>query len=77
MDLGIIIAIVGSAFAIVGVMIALFLWTRGEANADRRDIVNLIIAIKDDAANFRHEMSLEMKDFHNRLCIIEENRNRK
>jgi len=77
MDLGIIIAIVGSSFAIVGVMIALFLWTRGEANADRRDIVNLIIAIKDDAANFRKEMADEMKDFHARLCVIEENRGRK
>ena len=62
-DLGIIIAIVGSAIAIVGVMIALFLWTRGEANADRRDIVNLIVAIKE-----------EMKDFHARLCVIEERR---
>jgi hypothetical protein len=62
-DLGIIIAIVGSAIAIVGVMIALFLWTRGEANADRRDIINLIVAIKE-----------EMKDFHARLCVIEERR---
>ena len=62
-DLGIIIAIVGSAIAIVGVMIALFLWTRGEANADRRDIVNLIVAIKE-----------ETKYFHARLCVIEERR---
>ena len=40
-------------------------------------IVNLIIAIKDDAANFRKEMAQEMRDFHARLCVIEENRSRK
>ena len=34
----------------------LFFWNRSESNADRRDMVNLIIQIKD-----------EMKDFHGRL----------
>jgi hypothetical protein len=63
-DLGLVIAIVGSAAAIVGVMIALILRYRGEANADRRDIVNLIIAIQQ-----------EIKDFPARLCAIEERRN--
>lgn len=77
MDLGITLTIIGSNVAIIGTMIALFLWSRGEANADRRDIVNLIIAIKDDAANFRREMAEEAKDFHARLCVIEENRGRK
>lgn len=76
MDLGIIIAVVGSAIAIVGVMIALFLWTRSEANADRRDIVNLIIAIKEDAHAFSEKMAAESKDFHTRLCLIEERRNK-
>ncbi len=59
-DLGLIIAIVGSALAIVGTVIALFLWNRSEANADRRDFAILIREI--------HE---EMKDFHNRLIKIE------
>lgn len=70
MDLGIIVAIVGSTIAIVGVVLALFLWNRGEANADRRAIVDLIIAIKEDV----HAIQLEMKDFHGRLCTIEERR---
>jgi hypothetical protein len=43
----------------------IFFWMRAEANADRRDIVNLIVSIKE-----------ELKDFHGRLCAIEE-RNRK
>lgn len=60
MDLGIIIAIVGSMIAIVGVIIALFLWNRTEANADRRDFASIILAIQE-----------EIKDFHNRLIKIE------
>jgi Ca2+/Na+ antiporter len=62
-DLGAIIAIVGSAMAIIAVIVMLMLWVRSEANADRRDIVSLIIAIKD-----------EIKDFHERLIKIEEKR---
>jgi len=55
-------------FSVVG----LFAWNRSEANSDRReaasdrkDILNLIKAIE-----------TEMKDFHGRLCAIEE-RNKK
>lgn len=39
----------------------LWLWARSEANVDRRDIVNILREMKD-----------EMKDFHGRLCAIEE-----
>lgn len=74
MDVGIIIAIVGSAVANVGVVLVLFLWLRGEANADRRDIVNLIVAIKEDGQNFRSLMAEESREFHGRLCTIEERR---
>ena len=63
MDLGIIIAIVGTGFAMVGVTIALFLWNRSEANSDRRDMVNLVLAIQS-----------EVRDFHNRLIDIEKGR---
>lgn len=63
MDVGIIIALLGSTIAIVGTVIALFLWTRSEANADRRDIFNLVLAIQE-----------EMRDFHGRLIKIEESR---
>ncbi len=41
----------------------LFLWNRSEANADRRDIMNLIRSIQE-----------EIKDFHGRLCAIEKKR---
>jgi len=69
-NLGLIVSIGFGVFTIVGAMIAMMLWVRGEANADRRDIVNLIIAIKDDVSAIKDEI----KDFHNRLCAIEERR---
>jgi len=43
----------------------LILWFRAEARADHRQCIDLIIAIQ-----------TEMKDFHGRLCSIEE-RNKK
>lgn len=46
-------------------VVGLWLWSRSEANADRRDIMNILKEMKD-----------EMKDFHGRLCAIEE-RNKK
>ena len=49
----------------VALIIPLFFWNRSEANSDRRDMMNLIRGIQE-----------EMKDFHGRLCAIEE-RNRK
>jgi len=43
----------------------LFIWSRTESNADRREIMSILREMKD-----------EMKDFHGRLCTIEE-RNKK
>jgi uncharacterized membrane protein len=46
-------------------VLPVFFWVRSESNADRRDIVNLIVEIKN-----------EMRDFHGRMCAIEENKKR-
>jgi len=70
MDLGIIIAIVGSAVAIIGVVIAMMFWVRQEANSlrgeakeDRKDLLQISRNIEN-----------EMKDFHSRLLEIERSR---
>ena len=47
--------------SIAGSNIALFLWARSESRADYRALRELIVAIQ-----------TEMKDFHGRLCAIEE-----
>lgn len=63
------LTIVGANIALVlasfGSTLTLFLWSRSEARADQQQIRELIVAIQD-----------EIKDFHGRLCAIEE-RNRK
>lgn len=71
MDLGIIIAIASIGITMVGVMIAMMFWMRGEANTlrseakeDRKDLLNLVRSIE-----------MEMKDFHHRLLEIEKKRN--
>lgn len=84
-QLGLIIAIVGSAVAIVGVMIALFLWTRGEANSDRRhfedenktlrrDLIDVMRSIDQEIKDFHTKLALQDKEFKMRLCAIEERR---
>jgi hypothetical protein len=62
MDWSQVLAIIGGNAAI---FIPMFFWLRTEANADRRDILNVI-----------REIQNEMKEFHGRLCAIEE-RNKK
>ncbi len=47
--------------AIVGSNMAMFMWSRSEARHDQQEIREIIRAIQD-----------EMKDFHGRLCAIEE-----
>jgi divalent metal cation (Fe/Co/Zn/Cd) transporter len=68
--IGIIITIIGSAIAIIGVVIAMMFWVRQESNAlraeakeDRKDLLNLVRAIE-----------IEIKDFHYRLLEIEKSR---
>jgi hypothetical protein len=52
-------------FTNIGTIISMFLWLRSEANADRRESLDMIEAIRQD-----------IKDFHGRLCAIEENKKR-
>lgn len=47
---------------------------RSEAAADRRDMLNLMRAIEREGKEFRETMAQESKDFHGRLCAIEERR---
>ena len=43
----------------------LFLWSRSESRSDCRRIEDLIVTFKDEVAK-------EIKDFHGRLCALEE-----
>ena len=80
-DLGLIIAIVGSAIALISVMTLLFLWVRSEANADRRGLSDVLTKDRRDFIDIArglesalNEIKLENKDFHFRILEIERNR---
>jgi len=69
-DLGVIIAIVGSAVAIIGVVISMMFWVRQESNSLRADAKD----DRKDLLQISRNMENEMKDFHFRLLEIERNR---
>lgn len=77
--LSLVIAIVGSTVTIVGAMLALFLWVRSEANTDRKNISDIQREDRKELLQISRNLELavsaiqqEMKDFHGRLCAIEE-----
>ena len=77
-DIGLVIAIVGSGVAIVGVMICLFLWNRSEANADRRNFLDIqsqdrkdLLQITKNIETVMNAIQYEMKDFHYKLLEIQ------
>lgn len=73
-DIGLIVTIIGSVFAIISVTMAMMFWVRSEANSlrneakeDRKDLMqisrNLEITIQ--------AIQNEMKDFHRELLTIQ------
>lgn len=65
MDLVQVLTVIAVAIANIGTTITLFMWSTSRSEENRKEGARLIEAIQ-----------LEMKDFHGRLCAIEE-RNRK
>ena len=65
MDWPQVLAIVGTNIVLIGVNIALFLWVRTETRADHRALLSW-------TQQMMNAMQQEMKDFHGRLCAIEE-----
>jgi hypothetical protein len=74
MELGIIIAIVGSAIGIIAIVIAMFLWLRSEANNDRRYISAIQRDDRKDILELIRSIEFEIKDFHYKLIEIERGR---
>jgi hypothetical protein len=67
------LTIILSNFAL---MLTMFLWVRSEANADRRDIANKLSQEKAETTRMMFDLTstmiAESKDFHSRMCVIEE-----
>lgn len=60
---------------VIGANLVLFFWLRTEANADRRQIQQDASADRKDILQLIRSIQDEIKDFHGRLCAIEERRN--
>jgi hypothetical protein len=81
MDLGIIIAVVGTGMAIIGVIITMMFWVRSESNEirisqkeDRKDLLEVVYAIREESTKQINAIQLEIKDFHFKLIDIERNK---
>lgn len=61
---------------IVAANFGIFFWLRSESSADRRQMQQETSADRRDLLQLIREIKEEMKDFHGRLCAIEE-RNKK
>lgn len=56
-------------------MTGMFYWNRTESRADARHFDNETKAIRREMIDIMRSMQEESKDFHGRLCAIEERRN--
>lgn len=64
--------VVGEILVLIITIAGMFLWSRSEAREDFRLMQNLIDSMHQNMDSMHHEMMQEMKDFHGRLCALEE-----
>jgi hypothetical protein len=74
MELGVIIAIVGSVMAMIGATITMMLWVRSESRSDCRNLQDQIVTDRREFISLMSEIKLENRDFHHRLLEIERSR---
>lgn len=70
------VTILGVVIGNSAMIIPLFLWVRMESRADIRHIDNKIDLYRLETKTMIQAIQDEMKDFHNRLCKIENERNK-
>lgn len=62
--------------SIIAANVGILIWLRTESNADRRQIQQENAADRRDLLSLIREIKDELKEFHGRMCSIEE-RNKK
>lgn len=72
MDGATILTACGTVIAIVGSNIALIGWLRSDMKAFETKIDGWKEQFSRDMASYKEEVNKEMKDFHGRMCAIEE-----
>ncbi len=72
MDATTLLTAAGTVIAIVGSNIALSGWLRADMKSFETKIEGWKEQFSRDMASYKDEVNKEMKDFHGRLCAIEE-----
>jgi uncharacterized membrane protein YgaE (UPF0421/DUF939 family) len=72
MDVTLILTLVGIAVAIIGCNIALISWLRSDMKSFENKIETWTIDFRKDVASYKDAINKEMRDFHGRLCAIDE-----
>jgi hypothetical protein len=72
MDVTLILTLVGIAVAIIGCNIALISWLRSDMKSFENKIETWTIDFRKDIASYKDAINKEMRDFHGRLCAIDE-----
>lgn len=57
---------------IVVAVFGMFMWVRRETNSDSRELRSLLTSLGMKMDRFNDDMKKEAKDFHGRLCHLEE-----
>lgn len=76
MDMVQVLTVIGVAIANIGTTITLFIWATNHAEAIRKQISIQVEEHRRETNRLIEAIQIEMKDFHGRLCAIEE-RNKK
>lgn len=72
LDLTVILTVIGTAAAIIGSNIALMSWLRSDMKSFETKIETWTNEFRKDMASYKDEVNKEMKDFHGRLCSMNE-----
>ncbi len=72
MDIGIVLTAIGVVVAVVGSNIALISWLRSDMKMFEIKIDGWKDQFSKDMASYKEEVAKEMKDFHGRLCSLQE-----
>ena len=73
-DLSAITTILGVFIANLAIVVPLFFWNRTESRNDIRHMQEMLNSNRELIREIHNEIHAEMKDFHARLCVIEERR---
>ena len=69
-----VLTVVISTFAMLATNTALFLWARSEARHDQQELRESMRKGHEETRQIISAIHEELKDFHGRLCAIEERR---